>query len=73
MADRFARNARQSGDMASRVADPGLAALAGLNAFAEGRYGDAFAQLVNARPKMQTIGGWIHKIFSNDKSIKLIK
>lgn len=57
MAARFARDARQTGDMADRVADPGLAALAGLNAFAEGRYGDAFAQMVTARPKMQTIGG----------------
>jgi tetratricopeptide (TPR) repeat protein len=57
MTARFARNARQSGDMAQRVADPGLAALSGLNAFAEGRYGDAFLKLANARPKMQTIGG----------------
>ena len=57
MTARFARDARGSGDMAMRVADPGLAALAGLNAFAEGRYGDAFVQLANARPKMQTIGG----------------
>ena len=57
MTTRFARDARQVGDMASRVADPGLAALAGLNAFAEGRYGEAFAQLRAARPKMQTIGG----------------
>ena len=43
--------------MAARVADPGLAALAGLNAFAEGRYGAAFASLAEARPKMQSIGG----------------
>lgn len=57
MTARFARDARKSGDMASRVADPGLAALAGLNAFAEGRYGAAFVQLAAARPKMQTIGG----------------
>ncbi len=57
MSARFARDARQTGDMAERVADPGLAALAGLNAFAEGRYGDAFVQLANARPKIQTIGG----------------
>ncbi|MFK7837740.1 MAG: tetratricopeptide repeat protein [Sulfitobacter sp.] len=57
MTTRFARDARQTGDMASRVADPGIAALSGLNAFAEGRYGDAFTQLAAARPKMQTIGG----------------
>ena len=57
MAARFARDARQTGDMADRVADPGIAALAGLNAFAEGRYGDAFMQLADARLKMQTIGG----------------
>ncbi|KIN70925.1 hypothetical protein Z945_3389 [Sulfitobacter noctilucae] len=57
MAQRFARDARQTGDMAERVADPGLNALAGLNAFSEGRYGDAFVQLADARPKMQSIGG----------------
>ena len=57
MAARFARDARQTGDMAERVADPGLAALAGLNAFAEGRYGEAARLLAEARPKMQTIGG----------------
>jgi tetratricopeptide (TPR) repeat protein len=57
MLARFARDAKQSGDMADRVADPGMAALTGLNAFAEGRYGDAFMHMADARPKMQTIGG----------------
>jgi hypothetical protein len=57
MLARFARDAKQSGDMALRVADPGVAALTGLNAFAEGRYGDAFMHMADARPKMQTIGG----------------
>ncbi len=57
MTARFAHDARQSGDMAERVADPGVAALAGLNAFAEGRYSEAFTNLLAARPKMQTIGG----------------
>lgn len=57
MTARFARDACRNGDMAQRVADPGLAALAGLNAFAEGRYSNAFTQLANARRKMQTIGG----------------
>ncbi|MEM6939387.1 MAG: tetratricopeptide repeat protein [Pseudomonadota bacterium] len=57
MTARFARDAQKSGDMAARVDDPGVAALAGLNAFAEGRYSDAFAHLLTARPKMRTIGG----------------
>lgn len=57
MTARFARDAGQTGDMAARVADPGLAALAGLNAFAEGRYCAAFQNLSTARPKMQSIGG----------------
>ncbi|MFT6675105.1 MAG: tetratricopeptide (TPR) repeat protein [Sulfitobacter sp.] len=57
MRARFARDACDPGEMAARVADPGLAALEGLNAFAEGRYGDAFTQLAKARPKMQDIGG----------------
>ncbi len=57
MTARFARDARQAGDMSTRFADPGIAALAGLNAFAEGRYGDAFVKLAEARPKISTIGG----------------
>jgi hypothetical protein len=57
MTQRFLREARDEGEMAMRVADPGLAAIAGLNAFSEGRYGDAFANLAAARPTMQTIGG----------------
>ena len=57
MQARFARDASQGGDMAIRIADPGIAALTGLNAFAEGRYGAAFVQMADARPKMQTIGG----------------
>ncbi|QFT57555.1 hypothetical protein FIU94_01855 [Sulfitobacter sp. THAF37] len=57
MTARFARDARKSGDMADRVADPGLSALAGLTAFAEGRYATAFENLSAARPKMQSIGG----------------
>ncbi len=54
---RFARDAVRQGDMAARVADPGVAALDGLNAFAEGRYDAAFVQLNAARPRMQEIGG----------------
>ena len=57
MSTRFAIDATQPGEMSARVADPGKAALRGLNAFAEGRYGDAFADLTAARPTMQTIGG----------------
>lgn len=57
MTARFARDAAKSGDMPARVADPGVAALAGLNAFSEGRYGAAFRDLAAARPAMQTIGG----------------
>ncbi|MBD3662311.1 tetratricopeptide repeat protein [Sulfitobacter aestuariivivens] len=57
MTARFARDARQTGDMAERVINPGVTALAGLNAFAEGRYRDAFLKLAAARPRMQCIGG----------------
>ncbi|GFE50482.1 tetratricopeptide repeat protein 38 family protein [Roseobacter cerasinus] len=57
MAARFARDAGKPGELQSRYADPGLAALAGLNAFAEGRYDAAFADLTAARPAMQSIGG----------------
>ncbi len=54
---RFAQDAVRQGEMPSRVANPGKAALAGLNAFAEGRYDAAFQNLASARPGMQTIGG----------------
>lgn len=54
---RFARDAVQAGDMQERFGDPGQAVMAGLNAFSEGRYNDAFLNLAAARPTMQTIGG----------------
>ncbi|MEL6101167.1 MAG: tetratricopeptide repeat protein [Pseudomonadota bacterium] len=54
---RFAMDARRTGDMNKRVANPGVAALVGLNAFAEGRYDTAFRNLAAARATMQTIGG----------------
>jgi hypothetical protein len=57
MTARFARDAKQSGEMNARVADPGVAALAGVSAFAEGRYDAAFSSLFQARSSMQTIGG----------------
>jgi tetratricopeptide (TPR) repeat protein len=47
MTARFAHDATQTGDMAARVTNPGVTALAGLNAFAEGRYSDAFTQLAS--------------------------
>ena len=57
MTARFAVDAARQGEMPARVAEPGKAALAGLNAFAEGRYDSAFRDLAAARPTMQTIGG----------------
>ncbi|WP_299630956.1 tetratricopeptide repeat protein [uncultured Roseobacter sp.] len=57
MTRRFARDAATSGEIPQRYADPGCSALSGLNAFAEGRYDAAFADLTAARPAMQTIGG----------------
>jgi len=54
---RFTTDARKTGEMPARVADPGLAAIAGLHSFAEGRYDTAFLNLATARPAMQTIGG----------------
>ena len=57
MMQRFALDAARDGDMQMRYAKPGLAAISGLNAFAEGRYDTAFADLSAARPDMQSIGG----------------
>ncbi|MCR8827461.1 tetratricopeptide repeat protein [Pseudosulfitobacter koreensis] len=57
MCARFARDAIRHGEMAQRVADPGLAAVAGLHAFAEGRWDQAFQNLAAARASMQSIGG----------------
>jgi len=57
MTARFARDATKSGEMSARVDAPGTAALAGLNAFSEGRYDAAFLNLAAARPLMSTIGG----------------
>ena len=57
MALRFMRDARPEGDMKARYAHPGLGALAGLTAFSEGRYGDAFLHLSAVRKDMPTIGG----------------
>ncbi|MEM6310585.1 MAG: tetratricopeptide repeat protein [Pseudomonadota bacterium] len=57
LACRYTRDAAKQGEMPARVADPGLAAIAGLNSFAEARWDTAFFNLSNARPAMQTIGG----------------
>lgn len=57
MMQRFANDAQKEGDMPKRYAVPGVSALSGLNAFAEGRYDAAFADLAAARPHMQEIGG----------------
>ncbi len=57
MANRFKRDAARAGEMQQRYARPGLSALDGLNAFAEGRYDAAFTALSSARPDMQSIGG----------------
>ena len=47
----------QTDDVAERMADPGLAAAAGLHAFGEGDYGLAFAHLAAARATMPRAGG----------------
>lgn len=57
MSARFAHDAHRDEEMSTRYADPGIAAVSGLNAFAEGRYDAAFGDLVAARPNMQSIGG----------------
>lgn len=57
MTARFAQEAAKAGDMQKRYDHPGRSALAGLNAFAEGRYDAAFTQLAYARPALQMIGG----------------
>ncbi|MDW3224749.1 MAG: tetratricopeptide repeat protein [Paracoccaceae bacterium] len=57
MMQRFTRDAAKTGEMPQRYKDPGLGALSGLNAFAEGRYDAAFADLVSVRSTIQTIGG----------------
>jgi len=57
MTARFTRDAAKKGQIPTIIKDPGLAALAGLNAFSEGRYNDAFLNLAAARPAMPNIGG----------------
>ncbi|MDP5216918.1 tetratricopeptide repeat protein [Ruegeria sp. 2205SS24-7] len=48
---------RSDCDVSRRMADPGVAAANGLCAFGEGRYGEAFDNLLMARDKMHLAGG----------------
>ncbi|MGB3407735.1 MAG: tetratricopeptide repeat protein [Jannaschia sp.] len=58
MLSRLARDAETaSSEVDGRMAVPGLAAARGLEAFGDGRYAEAFAALVAARPQMQGAGG----------------
>ncbi|MEM8579492.1 MAG: tetratricopeptide repeat protein, partial [Pseudomonadota bacterium] len=54
---RTASDATRPGPMNEIKADPGLAAMAGLEAFAEHRWDQAFQNLAAARRTIQTIGG----------------
>jgi len=54
---RFSDDGQRHGEMGEVFADPGVSAATGLNAFAEGRYADAFTHLAAARPNMQIVGG----------------
>jgi len=54
---RIARDAQKNSDTGSRMADPGVAAAQGLEAFGDARYDDAFKNLVTARGGMQRAGG----------------
>ncbi|QBY01012.1 tetratricopeptide repeat protein [Rhodophyticola sp. CCM32] len=49
--------ARAATDIEKTMANPGLSAAAGLEAFGEGRYGQAFLALARARKTMQQAGG----------------
>ena len=57
MARMSADAATVTDDVSDRMRDPGLAAAAGLHAFGEGDYGEAFAQLSAARATMPRAGG----------------
>lgn len=54
---RYARTCPSQCETAGIIADPGRAALAGVRAFAEGRYDRAFAHLTAARHRLQGVGG----------------
>ena len=59
MMTRLATDARRGGesDMMARMANPGLSAATGLEAFGEGDYKTAFLNLKRARQSMQLAGG----------------
>lgn len=57
MLQRIARDAKANDEMSARMSDPGVAAAAGLEAFGEARYAEAFHKLSQARGGMQLAGG----------------
>ncbi|NVO55790.1 tetratricopeptide repeat protein [Rhodobacteraceae bacterium B1Z28] len=58
MLSRIHKDAKQANDdTTQRMADPGLAAALGLEAFGDGQYGTAFDHLSTARGSMQLAGG----------------
>ncbi|MCV6585033.1 MAG: tetratricopeptide repeat protein, partial [Marinibacterium sp.] len=57
MLARIADDAKRNDETSSRMGDPGLAAATGLEAFGEGRFGDAYSHLAQARGAMQRAGG----------------
>jgi len=54
---RVAKDASGFSDVASVMRAPGVDVAQGLEAFSDGRYKDAFAQLNRAQPKFQSMGG----------------
>ncbi|MEO0938120.1 MAG: tetratricopeptide repeat protein [Pseudomonadota bacterium] len=54
---RTATDATRPGEMNAIKQKPGLCAMAGLEAFAENRWDQAFQNLASARPYMQRVGG----------------
>ncbi len=57
MLQRIHRDTKQPDDMSRRMADPGLAAAQGLEAFGDGQYGVAFDHLLTVRGSMHLAGG----------------
>ncbi|GAA6193104.1 tetratricopeptide repeat protein [Phaeobacter sp. NW0010-22] len=57
MLQRIHRDTKQTDDMSRRMADPGLAAAQGLEAFGDGQYGVAFDHLLTVRGSMHLAGG----------------
>lgn len=54
---RVAKDANGFSDVANVMRAPGVDVAQGLEAFSDGRYKDAFAQLNRAQPKFQSMGG----------------